>query len=233
MIFSLKILRFHFHPLLFFLFIAAPLLSQDDEDPVLDFDASKIKMSLLSLRLDAGIPNPISSEVVRKKFVGVYEVSGCLNVRLAKMMSLGVGYENSLMSVSNRVRFGVKTKMQTHTGFARFSFNRYHRNAIFSTLFLNGGYSQIKFTDVVCLDNKLPNKNHSFYFLEPGYSLNFLAEENMTLGFFISYSVSNYLFNPNHICLEDWTPLDNLESTKNFSVLSFGLEMYWGLSRKK
>ena len=226
--------RNYFHILFLGLcLISFNVLSQDDEDPVLDFDPKKINMPLLSLRLDGGIPNPVSSQLFRKKFIGVYQCSGSLNIKLSKLITFGIGYENALFSVSNRLKFGVKTKMQTHTGFGRLSFNHFHRNSVFSTLFLSGGYSSSIFTDVVCLNEKIPVKNHSFAFLQPGYSLNFFAEENMTLGFFASYTLTNFVFNPYSICLEDWTPVDNLNSSARMSYFSIGLEMYWGLKRRK
>lgn len=225
--------RILFLTLVLFANVQHGLSQEEEEDPIINFDPAKIEMSLLSLRLDAGIPNPVSSQLFRKKFIGVYEVSGCLNVKLSKSFSIGAGYENSLMSVSNRLRFGVKTKMQTHTGFGRISFNRFHRNTVFSTLFLNAGYSSLLFTDVVCLDNQVPKKNFNYYFLEPGYSLNFFAEENMTLGFFLTYTLTNFRFNPYSICLEDWTSLDGFNNQKNYSYLSFGLEMYWGFKKKR
>lgn len=213
--------------LLSFIF-AVQVYGQDDVPQDIN-----VKLPLVSLRLNAGIPNPTSNEVFRKKFIGIYETNLAVTFRLAKWGFIGVGFKNGLLSVSNRLKYGINTKMQMNTAFVKVGYNKFHTNKIFSTFYLNMGYNKSLFTNVVCLEGTPPDPHVSAPVIEPGYSINFFAEDNMTLGFYTSINFMTWRFDPHQVCFEQVTSLSGLSTSRNTSYINIGLEMYWGLVKKK
>jgi hypothetical protein len=192
-----------------------------------------VKLPLASFRLNAGIPNPSSNEVFRRKFIGIYEVNLAFTFRIAKWGFIGVGYKNGLISVSNRLKYGINTKLEMNTAFVKAGYNYFHSNKTFSTFFLNIGYNKSKFTNVVCPDGNAPDPHFSAPVIEPGYSINFFAEDNMTLGFYTSINFMSWQFDPKQVCFDQLTSLSGMSTSKNTTYFNIGLEMYWGLAKKK
>jgi hypothetical protein len=146
---------------------------------------------------------------------------------------VGAGFKNGLMAVSNRLKYGINTKMEMNTAFLKVGYNHYHSNKTFSTFYLNGGYMKGKFTYVSCLEGAQPDPHVATSIIEPGYSINFMAEENMSLGFYATYTYMNWRFDPDQVCFSQLTSLTGLSTSKNTSYFMIGLEMYWGLAKKR
>src|SRR4051812_9825671 len=51
----------------------------------------------ITLRGCIGIPKPITSQMFRRSFTGIYEVNISFNLRLIKNFYGGAGYQNTLM----------------------------------------------------------------------------------------------------------------------------------------
>ena len=217
--------------LIIFLFLILPSLkSQEEEDIPEDI---KINMPRMSIRLNAGVPNPTSNQVFQKKFIGIYETNVALHINLSERFFIGLGFKNGLMSITNYIQYGVNTKMQMNTAFVKIGYNHFHTSKIFSTFYINGGYNKSMFTSVICPKGNPPDNHWEAVLIEPGYSINFYAEDNLTLGFYTSFNYLNRTFDPQQVCLQDLTPLSGLSTSKNTTYINIGLEMYIGLGKKK
>ncbi len=193
----------------------------------------KIEMPRFSLRLNAGVPNPTTNQVFQQKFIGIYEANLAFNINLSKLFFVGVGFKNGLLSITNRIQYGVNTKMQMNTAFVKVGCNYFHSSKVFSTFYLNMGYNKSMFASVVCPKGHQPDPHWEAAVIEPGYSINFYAEDNLTLGFYTSFNYMNRRFDPEQVCLQDLTSLKGLNTSQNTSYVNIGLEMYIGLGKKK
>ncbi|MFL5752561.1 MAG: hypothetical protein ACJ76F_04075 [Bacteroidia bacterium] len=220
----IRVLKF----ILFTCSLAVRLYAQDDVPAPIT-----VKLPLVSIRLNAGIPNPSSNEVFRRKFIGIYETNFSLSFRIKEWGFIGIGYKNGLLSVSNRLKYGINTKMEMNTAYVKVGYNHFHSNKTFSTFFLNMGYNKSKFTGVVCLQGTPPDPHVSAPVIEPGYSINFFAEDNMTLGFYTSVNFMTWRFDPTQVCFEQVTSLSGLSTSRNTTYINIGLELYWGLGKRK
>lgn len=189
---------------------------------------------IVSIRLAGGVPNPITSQLFRKKFIGIYEANLSVNIRIGNYAYIGAGYKNALFSVSNRTKFENHTKMQMNTAYLRAGYDKYHSGKVFSSVYMNLGYAMSVYTSVPDMDNNPHDLHVAAAFLQPTYSINFFAEERMTLGFYAGYNYMLWQFNPDQINLAATEP--NIKDFKNKSNASYwiiGLEMYIGLGKQK
>ena len=218
------------------------LFAQDDEDSIPkavileDGPPSEPPKSIhiVSIRLNGGVPNPASSQLFRKRMIGIYEANVSVTLRLGKYMYAGLGYKNALFSVSNRTKFGNHTKLQTNSAYARIGYDKYHSGKVFSSIYLNGGYMHGFYTSVTNQDTKPHDLNVRTTFIQPNYSINFFAEERMTLGFYFGYNYMLWQFDPDQINLRDTDPdVSKFSTSGNASYWIIGLEMYIGLGKLK
>ncbi len=204
------------------------LLSEQDELP----SEPPEKIHPFSIRLSAGVPNPISSELFRKNFIGIYEANLSFNLRIGRYFYSGIGANNSLLSLSNRTRFGSKTKMQSIAVFIRNGYDYYHSKKIFSSFFLVTGYKKGFYTGILNLDKKPQNPNFEFFYLQPGYSINFFSEERLTLGFYAAIQGMFWQFNPDQVNLSDaGVEVSKFSNNQNAGFWIIGLEMYIGIGK--
>ena len=88
------------------------------------------------------------------------------------------------------------------------------------------------YTSVPNQDTKPHNLNVRCAFLQPSYSINFYAEERMTLGFYFGYNYMLWQFDPEQINLADTDPdIHRFRTSGNASYWLIGLEMYIGLGK--
>ncbi|HEY1038289.1 MAG TPA: hypothetical protein VGF30_02740, partial [Bacteroidia bacterium] len=217
--------------------------SQDDEEDTIpkaaileDGPPSEPPKSIhpVSIRLNGGVPNPFTSQLFRKRMIGIYEANITAAVRVGKYAYVGIGYTNALFSVSNRTKFANHTKLQMNSGFVRMGYDKYHSGKMFSSLYLNTGYTHAFYTSVVNQDKDPHNLNVLCAFLQPNYSINFFAEERMTLGFCFGYKYMLWQFDPEQINMADTDPdISRFRTSGNASYWTIGLEMYIGLGKLK
>jgi len=190
------------------------------------------KIHPFSLRISGGVPNPVASELFRKRMIGIYEVNLSSNFRIGKYFHIGVGLNNSLFSISNRAKFNAHTKLQLYSGFIRIGYDKYHHGKMFSSFYLNSGYTQGFYTGVLSMDTKPRNLNVNMGFVQPTYSINFFAEERMTLGFYGGVHYNFWQFNPDQINLVDaGVDISKFKNNSNAAYWIIGLEMYIGLGK--
>ncbi len=206
------------------------LSAQEENDIPKDI---RIEMPKFSIRLNAGIPNITSNEAFRKKFIGIYEAGLSLNINLTQKTFLGIGYENGLLSASNRVDYGINTKMEMNSVYGKLGYNHFHTSLIFSTFSIAAGQNQSRFVAVKEHNGIVPDNRWSAWWMEPAYSINFYAEENLTLGFYTSVCYLNRPFKPEQVNFQHYANAGNLNSSNNTVLLNIGLEMYIGIGKKK
>jgi hypothetical protein len=221
---------------------ASVLLSQDDEESIAKpanyedngpSDPPKM-IHPVSIRLNGGVPNSASSELFRKRMIGIYEANISVTLRIGKYMYAGLGFKNALLSVSNRTKFGNHTKFQMNSAYTRIGYDKYHSAKTFSSIYLNTGYMHGFYTSVINQDTKPHNLNVRCAFIQPNYSINFFAEERLTLGFYAGYNYMLWQFDPNQINLADTDPdVGKFKTSGNASYWIIGLEMYIGLGKIK
>jgi hypothetical protein len=216
-------------PIWFLLFCSMQMPGQEEDAP----EIITAKFPLVSLRLNAGIPNPSSNEVFRRKFVGIYETNLAVNFRIAKTFFIGIGFKNGLLTVTDHIQYGVNTKMQMNAAYVKAGWNYFHTNKVFSTFYLNTGYNKSMFTSVISSGKPLPDPHVSSFIIEPGYSINFFAEDNMTLGFYTSFNYMPRKFDPAQVNFAYVTSLSGLSTSQNTTYINIGLEMYWGFPKRK
>ena len=191
------------------------------------------KIHPFSIRLSSGVPNPLNSSLFRKSMIGIYEVNVHSAFRIGNYWYAGLGFNNSLLSLSNRTKFNAKTKMQSYGVFARIGYDYYHTNKTFSSFFVNGGYKKGFYTGILNLDKKPQDPNFEMAYIQPGYSINFFSEEQLTLGFYIALQQMFWKFNPQQINLTDsGIEVSKYNNNSNASFWIIGLEMYIGLGKQ-
>ncbi len=218
--------------LLFLLFIgcfSVSIQAQEEEPPA----EINVKLPRFSFRLNAGVPNPTSNGVFRTKMIGIYEVNLAFNVQINNNFFAGLGWKNGLMSVTNRIQYGVNTKMEMNTAFLKIGYNHFHTSKMFSTFYLNVGYNKSRFAAVIPYNDIIPDKHWEAAVIEPGYSINFFAEDNLTLGFYTSFNYLNTPFNPEQVNFQYLTTLNGLNTSNNTTYVNIGVEMHWGLAKSK
>lgn len=192
------------------------------------------KIHPISIRLSSGVPNPLSSSLFRKSMIGIYEVNVITAARIANYWYAGIGFHNSLLSLSNRTKFNAKTKMQSYGVFLRVGYDYYHSQKIFSSFFIHAGYKKGFYTGILNLEQKPQNPNFEMTFVQPGYSINFFSEERLTLGFYLALQQMFWKFNPEQINLtESGIEISKYKNTANSGFWILGLEMYIGIGKQK
>lgn len=207
---------------------SAAIFRSPDEPP----SEVPAKIHTFSLRISGGVPNPLASELFRKRMIGIYEINISSNFRIGKYFYVGAGLNNSLFSISNRTKFNAHTKLQLYSGFVRIGYDKYHHGKMFSSFYLNSGYTQGIYTGVLNMDTKPRDLNVKMGFIQPTYSINFFAEELMTLGFYGGVRYNFWQFNPDQINLADaGVDISKFKNNSNAAYWIIGLEMYIGLGK--
>ncbi|MCD6068818.1 MAG: hypothetical protein K0S33_3644 [Bacteroidetes bacterium] len=190
----------------------------------------------ISIRFSGGVPNPLTSRLFRHTFVGIYEANLSVNLRIGDYLYAGLGFRNTLLSVSNRNKFGSHTKMQMNSGFVRVGYDKYHSGRVFSSFYMQAGYTQGLYTGAPNYDLKPQNPKSGFAFFQPTYGINFFGDEaeRLRVGFYGGYNYMLWQFDPVQINLKDVDPDMNKYGNKsNASYWVIGLEMYVGLGKTK
>ena len=86
---------------------------------------------------------------------------------IGKYFYVGAGLNNSLFSISNRTKFNAHTKLQLYSGFVRIGYDKYHHGKMFSSFYLNIGYTQGIYTGVLNMDTKPRDLNVKMGFIQP------------------------------------------------------------------
>lgn len=165
--------------------------------------------ALVTIRGNVGIPRPISSQMFRTCFAGVYETNLSVNVRIAGNFFIGLGYQNSHFQNNKFLKFKYfqasipyNTRFIGHGGFIKLGTDKFFSPTGYMSYSLNTGLLQMSYANVNADTNKL-NKPYGFItqispFIQPEMSVNFIVDEKqtMSLSIMISYTTLFSKYDP-------------------------------------
>ncbi|CAN5493999.1 hypothetical protein BH10BAC1_BH10BAC1_06860 [soil metagenome] len=215
--------------------------SQDEPLPVPpqaagDTPPAKKQYYLLSPRLSITVPHPMGNKSFKKSFVGIYEVSGGLNVMLYKGFFLGVSGKNGLLKITENKIADYNASMTINNVCGKFGVDTYvgEKNNIIYSVALSYGQNWTKYSGIKYKDANNPPKINGFTtsYFEPEMNLFFLIESNFAIGATISYTIFDAHFDPYDLRLNEYTPFDT-KNAASTQFLSFGFGFYYSLIKKK
>ncbi len=191
---------------------------------------------LWSPRVSIAVPHPTGNKSFKKCFVGIYELTGGLNLMLYKGFFIGVSGKEALLKITENKIPDYNANMRIDNAALKIGGDFYvgEKNRIILALAISGGKSWTKYEGFVCKDiNKKPMiTSYTTNYIEPEVNLFFLVESNFGIGATISYSLFNTNFDPYELCLNDWASFDKKNAGQT-QYLSFGLCFYYSLVNKK
>jgi hypothetical protein len=233
--------NFYKYLLFFSVFISSISLSaQEDETPVqqsvTDEEAPPAPKLyyVFSPRVSVTVPHPMNNQSFKKSFVGIYEISGGLNVYLVKGAFIGATYKNGLLKITENKIADYNASMSINNAAVKLGGDFYvgDRNRVIYSMAISGGRNWTKYSGLVAKDkNRIIPTSYSCNYLEPEMNLFFLIESNFGIGLTVSYSVFDTHFDPYELALNDWTQFSK-NNSGNTQYLSFGFGFYYSLLRK-
>ncbi|MBA3705425.1 MAG: hypothetical protein H0W84_05860, partial [Bacteroidetes bacterium] len=162
---------------------------------------------VFSPRVSITVPHPLANSAFKKSFVGVYEVSGGLNIMLYKGLFLGCTYKNTLFKIMENKIPDYNASMSINSVAGKIGGDWYigDNNRIVYSMALSGGRNWTYFSSLICkTPGHIMNMHYSTTYVEPEVNLFFLVETNFGIGVTVAYAIFNRNFDPYEICLDDW-----------------------------
>lgn len=229
-----------FFLLLLFLFSASFAFSQDEQLPVAppagDPAPAKKQYYLFSPRISVTVPHPMGNKSFKKSFVGIYEVTGGINIMVHKGLFIGASAKNGLLKITENKITDYNASMKINGAAAKFGFDTYigEKNRTIFSMALSYGqnwtvYEGIKYKD----ENNKPKLNSfTTSYWEPEMNIFFLIEANFGIGATLTYSVFDAHFDPYDLVLNEYAKFDT-ENAVSTQYLSFGFGFYYSFVKKK
>ncbi|MDQ3046264.1 MAG: hypothetical protein M3R27_01865 [Bacteroidota bacterium] len=234
----LKLLLISFVPFFLFFQIQAGM-AQDEGLPSVSIDDDAPprpkQYYLFSPRVSVTVPHPMGNKSFKKSFVGIYEVSGGLNIMFFKGLFIGGTFKNGLLKITENKIADYNARLSINNAAVKVGGDMFvgDKNRMIFSASVSVGKNWSKFSGIVC---KTPGEKpmidgYTTYYYEPEMNLFFLIESNFGIGATLSYSIFNKNFDPYELCLDDWTQFDksNVGSTQ---YLSFGFGFYYSFLKK-
>jgi hypothetical protein len=227
--------------LLFLLLFVAPALSDAQE-----VDSSSVSSSaedtpslpkqyyLFSPRVSVTVPHPMSNRSFKKCFVGIYEISGGLNVYLVKGAFIGATFKNGLLKITENKIADYNASMYVNNAAVKLGGDIYvsDNHKVIYSFAVSAGKNWTRYSGLIAKDaNKVIPSTYSCNYMEPEMNLFFLIESNFGIGATVSYSIFDKNFDPYELSLNDWTQFSR-NNAGNTQYLSFGFGFYYSLIRK-
>ncbi|MGZ4035548.1 MAG: hypothetical protein ACXVPU_12330 [Bacteroidia bacterium] len=210
--------------------VVPPANSGDDSPP------ETKQYYLLSPRVSVTVPHPMLNKSFKKSFVGIYEVSGGLNLFIYKGFFIGLAGKNGLLKITENKIADYNASMAINNAAAKVGGDWYvgDKNKVIFSLGFTAGHNWTKYSDLMYKD---PNKKPLYTkfetnYIEPEMNLFFLIESNFAIGATVSYTIFDAHFNPYDLDLNEYSQF----STNNAAAtqfLSFGFGFYYSLLPKK
>ncbi len=185
------------------------------------------------IRGNAHLPHPLSNGVFRSKFIGIFAADLNFNITPTKNTYINFGYKEGIISISNKEARDLHVKMQLHQPFIGFGYTHQMHQIVLFNGGIRGGYAFNNFTNVIC-KTATPGSRY-FYtpYIEPEFGFTFLVEDNFGISFTFAHTYYFKRFDPEQICLQEWTSLSGKRTDTNTQVLNFGFGFYYGFLKKK
>ncbi len=223
-----------------FVLFAQDQVGDDDDD---GFPAKKTSPEngkknyyLFSSKVNITVPHAISNSSFKKCFVGIYEVSGGLNVFIYKGLFIGGNYENGLLKITQNKIPNYDVSMHLDNAAGKIGGDLYlgERNRVVFSTAISFGQNWTRYYGLVAKDphKTVTNTSYNCTFYEPEVDLYFLADDNFGVGATIKYTVFDHTFDPYELSLNDWAAF-NQTSAGSTQYLSFGFAVYYNFLKKK
>lgn len=192
-----------------FILLLLPLVGIGQDEPVATGPLNEKLNARFVIKVDAGIPKPITSQLFRKSFNGFYDASVSFNLRTVGNFYFGIGYENIFfkcnaiirqqISTNTAVTVPYDTRILADAPFVVLSYDKYFKPGSYASFGLNYGYIIGRFTSVIedTSGANLPSvpKGFSAQFIKPEASLNFTDKENQWISFKVSIAYTTVILN--------------------------------------
>lgn len=225
--------------LLFIFSIPVALIAQEEETSVSPNSTEVASLPknyyVLSPRVSVTVPHPMGNKSFKKSFVGIYEVSGGLNVYLIKGAFMGLTYKNGLLKITENKISDYNASLYINNAAVKIGGDFFvdDKNRVIYSMAISAGRSWASYHGLVAKDpTKVIPTTYTCTYFEPEMNLFFLIESNFGIGATLSYSVFNKNFDPYELSLNDWAQFGKNNSGKT-QYLSFGFGFYYSLWRKK
>ncbi|MGQ0829548.1 MAG: hypothetical protein ACT4ON_14255 [Bacteroidota bacterium] len=232
--------KYHkFFSILFFILLSTMLLAQDEDAAPFGAESKPFKKQyyVFSPRVSITVPHPTSNRSFKNSFVGIYELSGGLNIMLYKGLFAGVTYKTGLLKVMENKIADNNTRMYINNVSVKVGGDRYagDKNRMIFSAAVSAGKNWTNFSSLICKDpgnHDVIIDSYETTFIEPEINLFFLVEPNFGIGATISYTSFNRIFDPFEICLDDFAQFDK-NSPGSTQYFSFGFGFYYSFLKKK
>lgn len=224
------------------LFFFLPLFSAAQEEapvsaPVQgDVPAAKKQFYFLSPRISVTVPHPMANKSFKKSFVGIYEVSGGLNLMLYKGLYIGASGKNGLLKITENKIADYNASMDINNVSGKIGTDLYvgEKNRIIFSASVSYGKNWTRYSGLKHKDPSHPPKITSFgtNYIEPEMNLFFLIESNFGIGATLSYTIFDTHFDPYDLALNEYTQFDSNNAVAT-QFVSFGFGFYYSLIKKK
>jgi hypothetical protein len=186
------------------------------------------KKAYLIFESDVSSPQGISNKAFRKGLSGVVNYSGNLLLSTPNSKrNFGLGYQHSTfkaglnannISGNNNTQFGIS------------SFNLKLGNIFYADyMFKIQGFMQLNYNFLKAKSVEVPlgeiydGTTKRFFSYQPGIDFYLRAQENIYVGFRISYNYLIYKYNPEEFFLNDLKEFNPNDYSKNVGFINFGL----------
>ena len=190
----------------------------------------------MSPRVSITVPHPMANKSFKKSFVGIYEISGGLNLMIKKGFFVGATYKNGLLKITENKIADYNASMYINNAGAKIGGDVYvgDKNRMILSTSVTVGQNWTKYSGLVCT---VPNEHpmitsYTDTYVEPEVNFFFLIESNFGIGATVSYTFFNKKFDPYELCLNEWTQYPKI-NTGVTQYLSFGFGFYYSLLSKK
>ena len=193
---------------------------------------------------NVSIPNPVSSEMYRTAFDGIYEANFAVSKKVAEYFLIGVGYQSVLFQNDERFKYAYfnasipyNTRLQDHGFFFRFTYARYASAKIYLDYSANMGYSVLNYYNINA-DTSASNQPYgaekfNAAFFQPEFSLNFLVENNLSFSINLSYTTLFSHFDPRAPRFNQFEEIAGASNKYFMSWINFGFGFNVLLNGKK
>ncbi len=230
-----------FFLIVLFLFSFSSAFSQEEELPVappatVDPAPAKKQYYLFSPRISVTVPHPMGNKSFKKSFVGIYEVTGGLNMMLHKGLFIGASAKNGLLKITENKITDYNASMKINSVAGKFGFDTYvgEKNRTIFSMALSYGQNWTEYSGIKYKDENNKPKLNSFTtsYFEPEMNIFFLIESNFGIGATLTYTVFDAHFDPYDLVLNEYAKFDR-ENAVSTQFLSFGFGFYYSFAKKK
>jgi hypothetical protein len=169
--------------------------------------SNKQKNALFTIRGNVGTPKPLSSQMFRTSFAGVYEANLSFNLRVFENAYVGLGYQNTFFKNNDFLKYTYfntsipyNTKLSCNGIFFKLGYDKFFSDKGYVSYALNSGFVIANYMHVNP-DTNAANKPYGVQafnapYLQPEISVNFIVDKTLSFSLMMSYATMFYSYDP-------------------------------------